>query len=404
MEIRSLRCLGWSLAAGVALLGRSDAQTCPPTPNQVSVGVSASVSYDARSGLYDYSYTVTNSGVSAQEVNRFGVDFAPPASNVLSPDGWVGSLMSRRSSILWSALRVADPLLVTNDGSLPPSIVQIKRGASLGGFSFKSPSPPGPRTYYATGYVAAATVTGRDEADAEAAAEKLVESCPQFGGTFIDQAVTGTTVGPVNALGVRVRMRSRCSPTRFNPNAHGTVHVAILGSSSVSAAALDAASVRLGPGRAAPRGPGRAEDVNDDGFQDLVLEFAAQEMDVQCGDRVVLLSGTTTTGAAIAGFDAIRTVECGRDAAPEPDRSASHPRSQRKERHPRSPVTEGHCDERLERHEARPWGHEAEVPAPGESDERASSPSPARPHADVGARSERADRSEAERRQDRETR
>lgn len=302
------------------LLAAADAvaQTCPPLPNQANARVNVSLSFDPTSGLYRYGYTVRNDASSAQEVTSFAIDFTPPVSNIARPDGWSGRKpLLDRSTMYWSAQRVANPGRVTNDARVPPSIVQIKPGASLSGFSFQSPKPPGLVRYYAIGYIppeAQPGATGAGDAEAELNAEILAEElsakCPLFDRPILEQAATGTSIGPVNAIPAQVEIKPGSSPAPVNLSSQGVLPVAILGSSSLEVDTIDASTVRLGIGQAAPHDGAHVEDVNGDGIPDLVLQFPTRDAGVQCGDTVLIVSGKTTSGAAIAGFDAIRTVRC----------------------------------------------------------------------------------------------
>lgn len=177
--------------------------SCPEEPNRIKVRVNADVKYDAASRLYTYAYTVSSDPTSAQEVNLFAVELVDPVSSLEAPSGWHGSRFWRRPVVGWNAIEVEDPDSVPNDASVPPSIAQIKPGASRGGFSFRSPKPPGPVKYFVTGYVPLGGFSdAADDADAELIAERLVEACPQLRRHILDQAAVGTTLGPVDAPSV----------------------------------------------------------------------------------------------------------------------------------------------------------------------------------------------------------
>ena len=114
----------------------------------------------------------------------------------------------------------------------------------------------------------------------------------------------------MNATPVLVEVKAGSSPAPVNPGAEGVLPVAILGSSALDVRGIDASSMRLGVGEAAPRNGAHIDDVNGDGIPDLTLQFPTQDAGVQCGDTAIIVSGRTTSGATIAGFDTIRTVGC----------------------------------------------------------------------------------------------
>jgi hypothetical protein len=52
------------------------------------------------------------------------------------------------------------------------------------------------------------------------------------------------------------------------------------------------------------------QDVNLDGFTDLMTHFVARDSGIACGDTSVTLSGFLLGGGVFAGTDSIRTVGC----------------------------------------------------------------------------------------------
>lgn len=287
---------------------------CPPGPDQLSLQVFASIRTDPAKPLYTYSYAVASDPSSAQQVKYFAVDVVPPVSGIASPGGWQGKVLKIRPWVQWRAFLLADPDRVTNDGYVPPSIAQIRPGASLGGFSFQSPKPPGAAAYHASGFVQFPVATGATPAEAELAAEQMAEwidaNCPQLARPLIDQGVTGPTIGPVDATPIRIDLKPGDHTNPVNPRSQGVTPVAILGSPSLDVRSVDPSSIRLVPSGAAPRDAGRFEDVNGDGTPDLLLHFPTPAIGLRCGDAVVVLAATTRTGARLAGFDSIVTVGC----------------------------------------------------------------------------------------------
>ena len=292
-------------------VGAQAAVSCPPGPDRVAVQVRAGVVFDAASGLYTYSYEVANGASSAQAVESFGVDVIPPiASSILAPKGWMGTPIDARPRVEWDALEVANPDVVTNDASVPPSTVQIPPGRVATGFSFRSQVPPGIGAFHASGFVEFKGVSAAAPGEAERLAEELVEACPNLRKPLLDQGVTGRTIVPVQGTSVRIDVKPGEAPNPVNPRSQGVIPVAILGTGALDVRTLDVASARLGVGQVGARGGGHVEDVNGDGRADLVLQFPTQGTELRCGDTVLVLTGRTTSGGSISGFDSVVTAGC----------------------------------------------------------------------------------------------
>lgn len=160
--------------------------------NQIAVSVRATTSFDNNTGIYTYSYQLTNSNGSAEAVESFSVRVGgvimPDVLNSTSPAGWTFGVVSDRPIVTWDAIDVsgesADP-----SGAPPPSKAQIKPGQQLGGFSFQSHAPPGNVTYYAQGYVKGPLATPGDVDDEHAV---LIPDFTEIG-------VNGTTTGPISS-------------------------------------------------------------------------------------------------------------------------------------------------------------------------------------------------------------
>lgn len=307
-----------ALIGAIVSAPASAAQDCPPLPNRLTPRIQASLSRDERTGVYTYGYAVANEPSSAQPMESLVIDALPGVANVAKPSGWSGRAVHWKPTrtrpggdwVWWDALRTP------RGRRTPGSSTLISPGAALGGFSFQSPKPPGVVRFHAVGYLPPASGDapcasfGADEDQAEDCTERLHQRCPELDRPILEQAATGNTVGPVDALAVQMAIKGASTPAPVNPGSEGMLPVAILGSATLNVASIDASSVRLGIGQAAPRGAGHIEDVNRDGVPDLVLQFPTQGTGVQCGDVVMIVSGKTTAGLALAGFDAIRTVGC----------------------------------------------------------------------------------------------
>jgi len=107
-------------------------------------------------------------------------------------------------------------------------------------------------------------------------------------------------------------------PNSVNPRARGLIPVAVLGSAEFDVTSVDGCALRFGPDEAEPAHrpsgsndcPGHFEDVDLDGYIDLVTHYRTRETGIECGHETATLTGTTLWGEAFAGSDSIRTVGC----------------------------------------------------------------------------------------------
>jgi len=109
-------------------------------------------------------------------------------------------------------------------------------------------------------------------------------------------------------LQVTIDIKPGSDPNCFNSDGHGVIPVAILGSADFDAStvnpftvSLDGAGVRV---KGKSGNAGSLEDVNGDGFQDLVVQIL-DDSSYSFGDTTATLNGFTYDGVPIVGTDTI---------------------------------------------------------------------------------------------------
>lgn len=128
----------------------------------------------------------------------------------------------------------------------------------------------------------------------------------------VDVSITVTDGGTVDAV-IDVKPGSDENPINVNKK-QGVVPVAILGSSGFDVLEVDAVSLRFGPDGAEPAHElalsgledGHLEDVDGDGFTDLVTHYDAPATGLEPGDTEACLTGSLADGTAFEGCDEVR--------------------------------------------------------------------------------------------------
>jgi hypothetical protein len=121
-------------------------------------------------------------------------------------------------------------------------------------------------------------------------------------GTLTVEVLAPTVI----AIDVDIKPGSDRNP--INVGSRGVIPVAILGSADFNVQDVDVSSLAFGVNGAHAEGPGEIEDVNDDGFPDLMLHFRTQAVGVNDGDSELCLSGANWDGVPLKGCDSIVTV------------------------------------------------------------------------------------------------
>jgi len=132
-------------------------------------------------------------------------------------------------------------------------------------------------------------------------------------GTFVDYQFGTDYSPPLLTVEIKIDIKPGSDPNSVNPRSKGKIPVAILSTMDFDAPAkVDLESLTFG-------GTGEdkeslafcnpsPEDVNGDGFDDLVCHFYTQETGFICRDTEGILRGQTMEGDPIEGSDSVRIV------------------------------------------------------------------------------------------------
>jgi hypothetical protein len=111
---------------------------------------------------------------------------------------------------------------------------------------------------------------------------------------------------------VDIDIKPGSDPNSLNRGAKGVLPVAVLGREWLDVHDIDAATLRLAGAAPAERGKkgkiASCEDVNGDGFVDLVLHFPVADLEVADDATSLLLTGSLVNGDELRGSDSIRVV------------------------------------------------------------------------------------------------
>ena len=113
-------------------------------------------------------------------------------------------------------------------------------------------------------------------------------------------------------INVEIDIKPKSYPNSINPRSKGKIPVAILSAMDFDASTeVDTESLTFGPIgdekslAFCSRSP---EDVNDDGYYDLICHFYTQKAEFKCGNEKGILKGLTFEGTPVEGGDSVRIV------------------------------------------------------------------------------------------------
>ena len=113
---------------------------------------------------------------------------------------------------------------------------------------------------------------------------------------------------------IQIDIKPASDPNSINVRSMGVVPVAILGSANFDVTTIDVTTLMFGT--ASPvhdltdsdTYDEHIQDVNDDGFDDLVSHYKQKETGIECGDTEATLTARTISGIDHAGTDTVNPI------------------------------------------------------------------------------------------------
>jgi hypothetical protein len=160
-----------------------------PPSERVLVTVESHVTLDSRTGMYTYSYRLTNDPTSLNDIDSFALGPVASPDTVDGPEHWSAFLYPFQDSseaVRWVVTDVgALPSGYVDTGNIPPSEFDLPPGRTVEGFRFQTRSRPRrePVQFFASGFDTL-----------PAGGESLGDDDPQP--DVFQRSVTGYTLGP----------------------------------------------------------------------------------------------------------------------------------------------------------------------------------------------------------------
>lgn len=120
----------------------------------------------------------------------------------------------------------------------------------------------------------------------------------------------------VSGIDVDIDIKPGSDPNTINPNSMGIIPVAILGAATFDVTQIDVTTLTFGPTAAVEvhdlTDPAtyadHLQDVNLDGFTDLMLHYRQKDTGLGPSDTEACINGATNLGTSIKGCDAVRVL------------------------------------------------------------------------------------------------